>query len=66
MIDLCINGENRQIKSSTVAALINELDLANRRVAVELNKQIVSRERYETTALSAGDNIEVVHFVGGG
>lgn len=66
MIELSINGEKRDIKSSTVLELINELNLGNRKVAIELNREIVSRDKFETTKLSSGDSLEVVHFVGGG
>lgn len=65
-IEISLNGEKRQVESSTVAELISELSLAGRRVAVELNKNIVRREQFASTALSAGDVVEVVHFVGGG
>ena len=65
-IEISLNGEARQVESSTVAELISELSLAGRRVAVELNKNIVRREQFASTALTAGDVVEVVHFVGGG
>jgi len=42
------------------------LHIDPRRVAVELNMEILPKADYETTALSDGDRIEIVHFVGGG
>lgn len=66
MIEISINGETQAVESSTISELLGELDLKDRKVAVELNREIVSRSNYETTALSPGDTLEVVHFVGGG
>ncbi|MDZ4333763.1 MAG: sulfur carrier protein ThiS, partial [Pseudomonas sp.] len=51
---------------ATVAGLIDRLDLAGRRVAVELNLDIVPRSQHATTALREGDQVEVVHAIGGG
>ncbi|RMN20478.1 Sulfur carrier protein ThiS, partial [Pseudomonas cannabina] len=50
----------------TVAALLTRLDLAGRRVAVELNLEIVSRSQHDATVLREGDQVEVVHAIGGG
>jgi sulfur carrier protein len=49
-----------------VADLLRELDIDARRVAVEVNGLVVKRSRYDTTVVSPGDEVEVVHFVGGG
>ena len=51
---------------TTVAELIDRLDLAGRRVAVELNLDIVPRSQHAATALHEGDQVEVVHAIGGG
>ena len=51
---------------STVNALIEQLGMKADRVAVELNRSIVPRDRWAATALHAGDQLEIVHFVGGG
>lgn len=61
-----INGKDRDIESTTVAALIIELGLANRMVAVEKNTEIVKKDAYSNTPIADGDVIEVLHFVGGG
>lgn len=67
---LSINGDERDFASSsapfTLAALVEILGMKADRVAVELNREIVSRERWAETALADGDRLEVVHFVGGG
>ncbi len=62
-----LNGEPRDIpEGSSIASLIEGLGLSGRRIAVERNRDIVSRERFPATALAAGDAIEIVQFVGGG
>jgi len=66
-IKLIINGEERTFQSArTLAGLVEELGMKQDRVAVELNRNIVSRECWAETALSEGDRLEIVHFVGGG
>ena len=71
-MNLYINGEERAFPSAaaakqfTLAALIEELGMKSDRVAVELNRNIVSRDRWLETVLKEGDQLEVVHFVGGG
>ncbi|QVX17552.1 sulfur carrier protein ThiS [Pseudomonas congelans] len=62
-----LNGEPFELPDGeTVAALLTRLDLAGRRVAVELNQDIVSRSQHVATVLSEGDQVEVVHAIGGG
>jgi thiamine biosynthesis protein ThiS len=66
---LHINGEERDFSGSapfTLAALVETLGMKADRVAVELNRDIVPRERWAGTTLRDGDRLEVVHFVGGG
>jgi thiamine biosynthesis protein ThiS len=64
---LQINGEEREFGSpTTLAALVEGLGMKAGRVAVELNRNIVPRERWTETELSDGDRLEIVHFVGGG
>jgi sulfur carrier protein len=67
---LQINGEVREFSDApvpfTLAALIEKLGMKADRVAVELNRDIAPRERWSETALSEGDKLEIVHFVGGG
>ena len=62
-----VNGEAREVEEgTTVGGLVRQLALAPERLAVELNREVVRRARWEETALADGDKIEVVHFVGGG
>ncbi|MFT3700249.1 MAG: sulfur carrier protein ThiS [Kofleriaceae bacterium] len=65
--DVVVNGETRSVApGSTVRDLIALLGLADRRVAVERNREVVPRAQHATTVLAAGDKVEVVTFVGGG
>ncbi|RRV04922.1 sulfur carrier protein ThiS [Pseudomonas sp. v388] len=62
-----LNGESFELADGeTVSALLARLDLVGRRVAVELNLDIVPRSQHESTILSEGDQVEVVHAIGGG
>ena len=62
-----LNGENRALDTPiSVAGLIGLLGLDTRKVAVERNMEIVSRSTYAETWLADGDDLEIVHFIGGG
>jgi thiamine biosynthesis protein ThiS len=62
-----INGEARTLDGvSTLAGLLEALELPKQRVAIELNKQVIRKQLWETTEVADNDKIEVVHFVGGG
>ncbi|WP_185019777.1 sulfur carrier protein ThiS [Pseudomonas brassicacearum] len=62
-----LNGESLELPDGeTVAALLTRLELTGRRVAVELNLDIVPRSQHTETALKEGDCVEVVHAIGGG
>ena len=50
----------------TVNDLVQDLELVGEQVAVELNGQIVSRDRWQEEALASRDRVEIVRFVGGG
>jgi thiamine biosynthesis protein ThiS len=65
---LHINGEERDFDPapSTLSALVEILGMKPDRVAVELNRDIVPRDRWSETPLHDGDKLEIVHFVGGG
>jgi sulfur carrier protein len=66
-IDVVINGQQRLVnQGTTVAALIGELGLTGKPVAVERNREVVPRALHESTVLAPGDRLEVVTFVGGG
>jgi sulfur carrier protein len=64
---LTINGKDQTFDESlTLAQLVEQLGMKGDRVAVELNREIVSRARWPETTLNDGDHLEIVHFVGGG
>lgn len=66
-IELSVNGETRRFDdASDVARLLEQLDLAGKKVAVEMNGEIVPRSRYAQTPLADGDSLEIVVAVGGG
>jgi thiamine biosynthesis protein ThiS len=67
IIHIHVNGELRQIVAdATIATLIAQLGLAQERLAIELNLDILPRPRWPETVLQEGDKLEIVHFVGGG
>ncbi|MFD2640649.1 sulfur carrier protein ThiS [Pseudomonas japonica] len=62
-----LNGEPYELPDGeSVSALLSRLELTGRRVAVELNLDIVPRSQHDSTALNEGDQVEVVHAIGGG
>ena len=64
---LTVNGEAAECRpGTTVAGLLATMDTAGKRVAVERNGEIVPRSQHATTALEAGDRLEIVIAVGGG
>jgi sulfur carrier protein len=67
MISIQVNGREETFDGDlTVAALLTRLGLAEKRVAVELNREIVPRSQHAETPLNSGDRIEIVHAIGGG
>ena len=66
-ITVRVNGDAREIPGGlTVAGLLAQLDLHPRMVVVEHNAVILRREQLDDTAVNEGDQLELVHFVGGG
>jgi len=66
-LTIIVNGEKTNVAdTSTLSELVNSLGLNPQRVAIELNRRIVRRTNWESTTISEGDHIEIVHFVGGG
>jgi thiamine biosynthesis protein ThiS len=62
-----VNGEPREMRvGTTVAELLQELDIRPDRVAVELNLQILDRQEFDRRAFNDGDRVEVISFIGGG
>jgi thiazole synthase len=65
-ISIHLNGDLRTVATGTVMDLLRSLDIDPRTVVVELNRSIVRRPDLEATTIHDGDEIELVHFVGGG
>ena len=66
-MDIHLNGDRYPLdEGATVAALIDALALKGRRIAVEVNEEVVPRSRHAAYRLKAGDRVEVVHAIGGG
>ena len=66
-MQIVVNGTSQELEPlTTIAQLLQKLDLAPIRVAVELNEELVPRKDFDRTRLSSGDHLEVVTFVGGG
>ena len=64
---IVVNGENRDAKpGATVVDLLRELGLDSGRVAIERNREILSRQKWAETTVEPGDHYEIVQFVGGG
>ena len=61
-----VNGEEKDIAGKTVAEYLATTNYDIKRIAIELNGDIVSKAAYSETVLKDGDSIEIVSFVGGG
>jgi sulfur carrier protein len=67
VIEVSVNGAAQRFPPDTdIAAMLDHLGLAGKRVAVEKNGEIVPRSRFAQTALADGDRLEIVVAVGGG
>lgn len=66
MVLIQINGENRESAEQTVLQMLESLGIDPKRVAVELNMDILPKSDYSSRAIADGDKLEIVHFVGGG
>ena len=66
-MEIIVNGEARQVPETTgVPQLLEMLDLAGRKLALEINCEIVPRSQYTTQRLQPGDRVEIVQAIGGG
>jgi len=61
-----LNGEERSVSAATLAALVSDLGLEQRMIAIERNLEVVPKSQYASTLLETGDRIELVHMIGGG
>jgi thiamine biosynthesis protein ThiS len=66
-IQIHLNGKDRDVAEGlSVTELLESFDLNPALVVVELNREILDRARFPETQIRAGDQVELVHFVGGG
>lgn len=66
-MDILLNGETKAIaEGMTARQLIQELGLENRRLAMEVNMEILPRSRFDDYKFQDGDKVEIVHAIGGG
>ena len=65
-MNIYINGEAKQVQATTLAELVNELELQGKRIAVELNEQLIAKSRHAETMLTDDAKIEIIQAVGGG
>ncbi len=66
-MNILLNGQEKRLPGPiTVAALLAEMGLAQRRVAVEINQEIVPRSRHAEMQLQEQDRVEIVNAIGGG
>ena len=66
-MNITLNGAVREVPDALSASeLLAVLGLADRRLALEINREIVPRSRFENHVISPGDTVEIVHAIGGG
>ncbi len=66
-MQVTVNGEKREFsRYFTISELLEKLEIPNKLIAVELNKEIVRKKDWKTISIKDADKIEIVYFVGGG
>jgi thiazole synthase len=66
-VEIVLNGDARSVQTGgNIEDLVRELGLTPGQVAVELNREIIRRSEWRQRPLRQGDEVEIVHFVGGG
>lgn len=66
-MQITVNGETRDVNDGISAAdLIAQLGLADRRIAMEVNEELLPRARFTSYRFQHGDRVEIVHAIGGG
>ncbi|CAN1597765.1 ThiS Sulfur transfer protein involved in thiamine biosynthesis [Candidatus Pelagibacterales bacterium] len=67
MIQIILNGKPHNIKEKTnIISLLEALSLSEKKVAIEINEEVLPRDNYAKKILSDKDRVEIVHFIGGG
>jgi sulfur carrier protein len=66
-MEITLNGNSKQVpEGMTAAQLVEFLELKGRRLAIEINEEIIPHSTYEGCRLNPGDQVEIVHAIGGG
>lgn len=66
-MNIKLNGDPHEIPGPlSVSALLEQLEIDARRVAVELNLDVIKKAAYDSSVIKEGDEVEIVNFVGGG
>jgi sulfur carrier protein len=66
-MQVIINGESHTLNDGIMlSALLIQLDISGKRIAVEINESIVPKSRHANTVIQQGDKIEIIHAIGGG
>lgn len=63
---LTVNGDTLTLDGTTIADLVTQLALTGRRLAVEVNREIIPKSQHGDYTLNEGDVVEIVHAIGGG
>jgi len=67
MIEIKVNGDSHKIVQGTdLVSFLVSIGIQSKKVAVELNREIIPKSHYQNTILNENDVIEIVHFIGGG
>jgi sulfur carrier protein len=67
MIEIILNGQPHQLSENiSISNLLSQLELQNKRLAVEVNNELIPKSHHATHYLKAGDKLEIVHAIGGG
>ena len=66
-MDITVNGDPHTcVDGETISGLLGQLGIQGKRIAVEVNLDIVPRSLFEQTSLKTGDKVEIIHAIGGG
>ena len=67
MAKIQLNGDPNEVNGGTnLIQLLNKLKIQKNKVAIEVNGEIIQKEKYEFLVLNKNDKVEIVHFIGGG